>query len=85
MDSIGPYLYRAQQRLSNVQSYELRSGRVAVLAKAVDVARNCIAQRVISSDDYVVEVHVWLSSVGQEAFFPVVVSARERSVKGFLG
>jgi hypothetical protein len=56
-----------------------------VLAKAVDIARNCVAQSVISNDDYIVEVHVSLPSVGQEAFFPVVVSARERSVKGFLG
>ena len=36
VDGVGPYLYKAQQKLSNLQSYELRSGRVVVLIKAVD-------------------------------------------------
>jgi hypothetical protein len=85
VDNVGPYLYATQQRLSNMQRYEMRTGRVTVLTNEINIARNCIAQNVISNDDYVVEVHVWLPSVGKELFAHVVVSARNRSIKGFLG
>jgi hypothetical protein len=84
-DYVEPYLYKTEQRLANVPSYEMRFGKVAVWAMGAKIARSCIEQNIISSQDYVVEVHIWLPSVGKEAFFPVIIGAQDRKTKGFLG